>query len=132
MKAKSMAAKNPKHPESSEQKQKRLIRKRERLLKDLRAVEEELRALENAAPALNEQDCNIGQAELHTDIFQEAYQQNLSIEDLAKWISMENTRQEKLSFIQYQALSADHTKKQDTVNRIPDHAQKHKERAALQ
>lgn len=106
-----MVAENPKHPESVERQRKRLIRKRERLLKDLRAIEEELCALEDEEPVLNQQNCDIGQSELHTDIFQEAYQKNLSIEDLAKWISMENTRQEKLSFIQYQALSTDHTKK---------------------
>lgn len=106
-----MVAENPKHPESVERQRKRLTRRRDRLLKDLRTVEKELHALEDVAPVLSEQDCGIGQAELHTNIFQEAYQQNLSIEDLAKWISMENTRQEKLSFIQYQALSTDHTKK---------------------
>lgn len=126
-----MVAENPKHPESIEQKQKRLTRRRDRLLKDLRAVEEELRALEDVEHALNQQNCDIGQAELHTNIFQEAYQQNLTIEDLAKWISMETSRQEKLSYSQYQALLADHAKKQDAANGMQNSAQKHKERAAL-
>ncbi len=126
-----MAAGNPKHPESAEQKRKRLIRKRERLLKDLQTVEEELRTLEDAEPVLKEQICDAGQAELHADIFQEAYQKGLSIEDLARWISMESSMQEKLSYNQYQALSADHTKKQDSANKMPNHAQQHKERAAL-
>jgi len=105
-----MVAENPKHPESVEHKRKRLIRKRERLLKDLRTVEEELRTLKDAVPALQGQICDIGQTELHADIFQEAYQKNLSIEDLAKWIAMESSIQEKLSYSQYQALSADHAK----------------------
>ena len=56
-----MAAGNPKHPESAEQKRKRLIRKRERLLKDLQTVEEELRTLEDAEPVLKEQICDAGQ-----------------------------------------------------------------------
>lgn len=124
-----MVAENPKHPESVERQRKRLIRKRERLLKDLQTVEKELRTLKDAAPALQGQICDIGPTELHADIFQEAYQQNLSIEDLAKWISMENTRQEKLSYSQYQALSADYAKKQDAANRIPDSVQN--QRAAL-
>ena len=122
-----MVAENPKHPESVERKRKRLIRKRERLLKDLRTVEEELRTLKDARGSI----CDIGQTELHADIFQEAYQKNLSIEDLAQWIAMESSIQEKLSYSQYQALSADHAKKQTAANGMPDSVQNHKERTAL-
>lgn len=124
-----MVAENPKHPESIERQRKRLIRKREHMLKDLQTVEEELRILKDAAPALHGPICDIGQTELHADIFQEAYQKNLSIEDLAKWIAMESSIQEKLSYSQYQALSADYAKKQDAANRIPDSVQN--QRAAL-